>query len=217
MSKKQKNSSCNPAIYKIDPEHPDILVIREAARIIQAGGMVVFPTRTIYGLGVDANNPSAINRLFQVKGRNPEKPVSVLIKSQGTLTSLTAAIPPAAIPLMHRFWPGRITLVFRANPGVSPLLSAGTGKIGIRIPDHPVAVNLVAVLDHPLTGTSANYSGNPGVSRIEDLPRHFLNQMDLVIDAGPLSGGIGSTVIDVTVDPPMVLREGTVSKKELIL
>jgi len=192
-------------------------VIRETVRIIQNGGMVVFPTRTLYGLGVDANNPSAIGRLFQVKGRDPEKPVSILIKSQEALASYTVTIPPAAIPLMNRFWPGRITLIFLANAGVSPLLTAGTGKIGIRIPDHPVAVKLVNALDHPLTGTSANYSGNPGVSRIEDLPRDFLNQMDMIIDAGPLSGGIGSTVIDATTDPPTVLREGTVSKKELNL
>ena len=217
MSKKQKNSACNPVIYKIDPVHPEISVIREAARILQAGGMVVFPTRTLYGLGVDANNPSAINRLFQVKGRNPEKPVSVLIKSREVLDSLVEDIPSAAIPLMNRFWPGQITIVFRAKEGVSTLLTAESGKIGIRIPDHPVALKLVNALDHPLTGTSANYSGSPGVSRIEDLPRDFLNQMDLIIDAGPLSGGIGSTVIDVTTDPPLVLREGTVSKKELIL
>lgn len=185
--------------------------------MILKGGVVVYPTRTLYGLGVNADNPAAIARLFQVKGRADAKPVSILIKSREMLAPLVEAIPPAAILIMDRFWPGRITLVFRANPGVSPLLTAGTGKIGIRIPDHPVAVSLVSALPYPITGTSANYSGSPGVSRIEDLPPDFLNQADLIIDAGPLSGGIGSTVIDVTTDPPVVLREGAVSKKELIL
>ena len=191
-------------------------MIREAARIIQDGGMVVFPTRTLYGLGVDANNPSAISRLFQVKGRAAAKPVSILVKSREALASLVQEISPAAISIMDRFWPGRITLVFHASPGMSSLLTAGTGKIGIRIPDHPVAAALVSALSYPLTGTSANYSGRPGVSRIEDLPWDFLNQMDMIIDAGPLEGGMGSTVIDMTTDPPLILREGAVSKKELI-
>jgi len=116
---------------------------------------------------------------------------------------------------MDRFWPGRITLIFQAIVGVFPMLTAGTGKIGIRIPEHPVAVSLVSALLHPITATSANYSKSPGVSRIKDLPEEFLNQIDLILDAGPLNGGIGSTVVDVTTDPPTVLREGTAKKKEL--
>jgi len=216
LSKKPKNSTCNPPVYKINPDSPDASVIREAARVIHAGGLVVFPTRTLYGLGVDANNPEAIGRLFQIKRRSAAKPVSILVKSRDALTSFVAEVPEAAIPIMDRFWPGRITLVFRAKEGISTLLTAGTGKIGVRIPEHPVAVQLVACLDCPLTGTSANYSGAPGVSRIEDLPRDFLNQMDLILDAGRLNGGTGSTVIDMTTDPPQILREGAVSKKELV-
>jgi len=190
-------------------------MIREAARIIQAGGIIVFPTRSLYGLGVDANNPDAIRRLLQVKGRSPEKPVSILIKSRELLTSLVADIPPSAVPLMDRFWPGSITLIFKVIAGVYPMLAAGTGKIGIRIPEHPVAVALVNDLPHPITATSANYSGSPGASSIKDLPQEFLNQIDLILDAGSLSGGTGSTIIDVTTDPPTVLREGEVIKKGL--
>jgi len=215
LNKRQKNSACNPVIHRVDPVHPDASIIREAARIIQAGGIIIFPTRTLYGLGVDANNPAAIRRLFQIKRRDPEKPISILIKSRKALASIVENIPPAAVPLMDRFWPGRITLIFQAIVGVFPMLTAGTGKIGIRIPEHPVAVSLVSALLHPITATSANYSKSPGVSRIKDLPEEFLNQIDLILDAGPLNGGIGSTVVDVTTDPPTVLREGTAKKKEL--
>jgi L-threonylcarbamoyladenylate synthase len=191
-------------------------MIREAVCVIQTGGIIVFPTRSLYGLGADANNPAAIRRLFQIKRRDPEKPVSVLIKSRKALASFVEDIPLCAVPLMDRFWPGRITLIFHAIAAAFPMLTAGTGKIGIRIPEHPVAVSLVSALLHPLTATSANYSGSPGVSRIKDLPWDFLNQVDMILDAGPLSGGTGSTIVDVTTDPPTVLREGAVSKKELI-
>lgn len=217
MSKRPKNSVCKPVVYKTDPVRPDPTVIQEAARVIEAGGLVVFPTRALYGLGADADNPSAVARLFQAKGRATTNPVSILIRSRELLAALVEEVPPTAIPMMDRFWPGRLTLVFWAKAGVSSLLTAGTGKIGIRVPDHPVAAALVNALPGPITGTSANFSGSPGVSRIEDLPQDFLNQMDLVIDAGPLKGRVGSTVIDVTTHPPLVLREGAVSKKDLDL
>lgn len=200
----------------MDPVLPDPVVIREAATVVAAGGLVIFPTRALYGLGVDAGNPSAIARLFQVKGRAETKPVSILIKSRDMLPALVEEIPAAAVALMDRFWPGRLTLVFRSAAGVSEQLTAGTGKIGIRVPEHPVAAALVNALSGPLTGTSANISGSPGASRIEDLPLDFLNQVDLVLDVGPLSGGVGSTVIDVTTCPAQVLREGAISRKALM-
>lgn len=215
MNKRQKNSACNPVVHRIDPVHPDASMIREAARIIQAGGIIIFPTRTLYGLGADANNPAAIRRLFQIKRRDPEKPISILIKSRKALASIVENIPPAAVPLMDRFWPGRITLIFQVIADAFPMLTAGTGKIGIRIPEHLVTLSLVSALSHPITATSANYSGSSGVSRIKDLSEEFLNQVDLILDAGPLNGGIGSTVVDVTTDPPTLLREGATKKKEL--
>lgn len=210
MNKRQEISSLNPLIRQIDPSHPEPPVVEEAAAVIRAGGIVVFPTRTLYGLGVDAANPTAIRRLFQVKGRDMTKPVSVLIKSREMLADLAEDIPPQAIPIMDRFWPGRVTLVFRAKISVCSLLTAGTGKIGVRLPDHPVAISLLRRLESPLTATSANFSSSPGVHRIDSLTPNFLRQMDMVLDAGPLGGGAGSTVLDVTCDPPRVLREGTI-------
>jgi L-threonylcarbamoyladenylate synthase len=116
---------------------------------------------------------------------------------------------------MEAFWPGRLTIVFKARPEVPGNVTAGTGKIGIRIPEHPVAVTLVAALDRPLTGTSANLSGDPGADCIGDLSSKIITGVDLVIDSGKLKGGIGSTVVDVTTTPPTIIREGEVSKDEL--
>ena len=117
---------------------------------------------------------------------------------------------------MEHFWPGRVTLVFEAADSVPQALTAGTGKIGIRLPGHPVAVALVESLGGPLTGTSANLSGSPGCRRVDDLDPQLIQQLDMVLDAGPLKGGTGSTVVDVTREIPRVLRAGEISEKEIM-
>ena len=132
------------------------------------------------------------------------------------LERLVKHIPDTATAIMDRFWPGKITLVFEAGDDVPDILTAGTGKIGIRLAGHPVAAALVRELKVPITGTSANLSGQPGCSKIEDLPTEVCNQLNLVLDAGPLEGGRGSTVVDVTGNMPQVLREGVISKKEVM-
>ncbi|MDA3898578.1 MAG: L-threonylcarbamoyladenylate synthase, partial [Desulfobacteraceae bacterium] len=198
MNKKPKSSAQNSNIFYIDPENPDFLQIEKAADIVKKGGMLLFPTRTLYGIGVDAFNPDAVNRVFKIKQRATDSPLSVLVKSINDVTSLAAEIPSAALKFMETFWPGSLTIVFKARPEVPSGLTAGTGKIGIRIPEHPVAVRLVESLDCPLTGTSANLSGHPGADCIEDLPSEIITGVDLVIDSGKLKGGTGSTVVDVT-------------------
>ncbi len=206
---------CRNRIRVIDPLAPDHAVILEAVDIIRKGGVVVFPTRHLYGLGADAFNPEAVARVFRTKRRPSDKPVSILIKCRSDVDGLVTHVPASARNLMDRFWPGRITIVLAARPEVSPALTAGTGKIGIRIPEHPAAVALTAVLGHPITGTSANLSGTPGVHRISDLPDALIHAVDLVLDAGALKTGIGSTVVDATMDPPTMLREGELSTEEL--
>jgi L-threonylcarbamoyladenylate synthase len=202
--------SSSNRIRIVDPLAPDHAAILEAADIIRSGGVVVFPTRNLYGLGADAFNPDAVDRVFRIKRRPPDNPVSILVRSRMDVDGLTPHIPAAARKLMDRFWPGRMTIVFAARPEVPPALIADTGKIGIRVPQHPAAVALTAALDRPITGTSANLSGMPGVHRISDLPEAIIKNVDLVLDAGDLKIGIGSTVVDVTIDPPKVLREGEV-------
>ncbi len=215
MNKKLKSSVLNSNVYRIDPEDPDLSLICKAADRIKKGGIIVFPTRTLYGIGVDAFNDSAVNRVFKVKQRAVHNPLSVLVKSINDVFSLVAEIPSAAGKFMEIFWPGSLTIVFKARADVPSCLTAKTGKIGIRIPEHPVTVKLVAALDRPLTGTSANLSGEPGADCIADLPSEIITSVDMVVDSGKLKGGIGSTVVDVTTSPPTVIREGEVLKEEL--
>lgn len=206
---------CGSEICPIDPDDPDQLILDKAAAVVKSGGIVIFPTRTLYGIGVDAFNKEAVNRIFRIKQRAAQNPLSVLIRSRDVVATLAAKTPSAAVKFMAVFWPGRLTIVFSARPNVSSNLTAGTGKIGIRVPEHPVTIGLVESLDCPLTGTSANLSGQPGADRIDQLPLELIRNVDLVIDAGKLKGGTGSTVVDVTVDPPVILRKGEVSRKEL--
>jgi L-threonylcarbamoyladenylate synthase len=198
-------------VIRIDPDHPAPDAIHRAAETVKNQGVVVFPTQCLYGLAADARDPAAIKKIFRIKKRPETNPILVLIHSQTDLESLVSHIPDAAQKLMQAFWPGSLTLVFEARPDVSDLLTAGTGKIGIRIPSHPVASALVKAAGRPVTGTSANLSGTPGCSRIQTLPHELIQAVDLVLDAGPLQGGTGSTVVDITGDLPRILRPGAVS------
>ena len=203
-------------IRKINPEDPEPEIIAEAAAVIRQGGVIAFPTRCLYGLGADAFNPEAVARVAEIKQRPEQNPILVLIDSRKQLDLLVTHIPPAADAIMQAFWPGRVTLVFEARPGLPEHLTAQTGKIGVRLPGHPVAGALVRHLKTPLTGTSANISGQPGCYRIKDLDSAIIRRLDRVLDAGSLIGGAGSTVVDVTVTPPRILREGSVTASDVL-
>ena len=195
---------------QIDPVQPAREPLVQAARAISSGGMVVFPTSGLYGLAVDALNAAAVDKIFAAKGRSPDKPVLILIRHVDDLRPLVTTIPPAAARLMDALWPGGLTLVFPAAAAVFPVLTAASGKIGIRLPAHPVARVLVAAVGRPITGTSANVSGRPGCSRIATLDTAIADAADMTLDAGDLAGGAGSTVVDVTREPPVILRSGAV-------
>lgn len=177
--------------------------------------MVVFPTSGLYGLAADAFNETAVRRLYHIKRRPENKPVLVLISSRTILPEITTEVPEAASRLMDRFWPGQLTILLTSRPAFPEALTAGTGRIGVRLPLHPVARALAAALNHPVTGTSANLSGSGGCSCIEDLDAALVRMADLVLDAGPLKGGPGSTVVDATCSPPAVLREGAISAETI--
>jgi L-threonylcarbamoyladenylate synthase len=203
-------------IIAVNPDSPDPECIRMAARKIREGGVVVFPTQCLYGLGADAGNAGAIARIFAIKRRAPDNPLLVLIRNREDLTRLTDSVPLTALRLMDAFWPGNITLLFEAKTTLPTGLTAGTGKIGVRLPGHPVAHQLVLEAGGTITGTSANRSGFPGSARIsEPGVADIASEVDLILDAGPLKGGIGSTIVDVTVSPPLVVREGIISVKRI--
>ena len=206
----------SPKTYKTSPEHPDPEAINAATAIIEKGGVIAFPTTCLYGLGADAFNPEAVARLYDIKQRPTQKPILILINRRTDLKRLVRHIPQAASRIMDRFWPGKITLVFEALPAVPECLTAGTGKIGIRQPGHPVAAALVKTFQGPVTGTSANLSGSPGCRQIADLDPQVARKLDLILDAGPLRGGSGSTVVDVTQDIPRILRVGQIGEQEIL-
>jgi L-threonylcarbamoyladenylate synthase len=200
----------------IDPAKPDDKTLAEAEKILRAGGVIAFPTETFYGLGADANQEEAVEKIFRLKGRAVQNPISVIVYTDREVIPLVEELPAMAQILMRTFWPGALTLVFTASPTVLPRLTAGTGKIGIRVSSHPVARLIARRLAGPLTATSANLSGGPECSTADEVHRAFRDSLDAIIDGGTTAGGLGSTVLDVTVSPPLILREGVVSRSDIL-
>jgi L-threonylcarbamoyladenylate synthase len=192
-------------------------VIQEAAQVIHEGGVVAVPTESFYGLAVHALDEKAIERLFAVKRRREDNPVLILIPSKEGLSSYVTEASEKTWKLMEHFWPGGLTMVFFAGSILPRSLTAGTGKIGVRLSSHPVPTELARAVGAPITGTSANRSGRPSCSTAEKVMEALGEDIDLILDGGKTPGGKGSTVLDVTIDPPVVLREGIVSRNELSL
>jgi len=200
----------------VDPARPDDAVIARAAQTIRAGGVIVFPTLGLYGLGADPFSPAAVQRIFKIKGRRSGKALLVLIADMNMLDQVTTTPNDMALGLMHRFWPGRVTFILGARKELPAALTGNSGKIGVRLVAHPVAAALVRALAAPLTGTSANISGAGGCATIQTMDARLLHDVDLVLDAGPLAGGPGSTVVDVTGRTPVILRRGAIPRATIM-
>jgi L-threonylcarbamoyladenylate synthase len=196
-------------VVPIDPAAPDGAVLDAAARVLTAGGLVAFPTETFYGLGAAALDARAARRIFELKGRPRASPLLVLVDSVA-MAERIADVPDHARALIARHWPGPLTLVFRARPGLPDEVTASTGTIGVRWSSHPVARGLVVALGAPVTAPSANPSGAPPPTTAADVVRDFGDAIEFVIDGGATPGAAPSTVLDVTVDPPRVIRAGAV-------
>ena len=185
--------------------------LREAADIVRGGGVIAFPTETFYGLGARPFDACAVQRIVDLKGRSFQTaPILVLIRSRADLEMLVAEITPTAERLMEACWPGPLTLVFSAAEVVPSVLTAGTGTIGVRLPAHPDVQRLLEAVGGPLTGTSANRSGQPPATTAEDVERTFGPEVDAILNGGATPGGLPSTVVDTTATPPRVIREGRV-------
>jgi L-threonylcarbamoyladenylate synthase len=182
----------------------------EAAATLRGGGLVAFPTETFYGLGAAGLDARAVARLLAAKGRPEDKPILLLVDSVAMAERVAAEVGPAARALMTRHWPGALTLVLRARPEVPREVTAGTGTVGVRLSPHPVAVGLVRALGAPVTAPSANRSGEPPPVTAAAVLAGLAGRIELVLDGGAAPGGPPSTVLDVTVDPPRVLRQGAV-------
>ncbi|MDI6829253.1 MAG: L-threonylcarbamoyladenylate synthase, partial [Armatimonadota bacterium] len=181
-------------VLKVAPDNPDLTVIHRAAQAIRRGELVAFPTETVYGLAADAFNGNAVERVFEVKGRPKNNPLPVQVASVQDVFSLAVDVPASALRLMEKFWPGPLTLVLRASPHVSELITAGTGKIGIRIPNHPVALALIRSAGTPIVAPSANKSGEPPPTTAEQVLAHFDGKIEIILDAGPTEIKVSSTV-----------------------
>ncbi|MBI3637481.1 MAG: threonylcarbamoyl-AMP synthase [Candidatus Rokubacteria bacterium] len=197
-------------VIPVDAVAPDAAALERAATALRRGELVGFPTETFYGLGAAALAAAAVRRVFALKGRPDDRPLLVLVDSVAMAASLTPEIPPAARALMKRYWPGPLTLVMRAAAHVPVEATAGTGTIGVRWSPHPVAQGLVRALGAPVTAPSANLAGAVPPTTAADVVRALAHGLAVVLDAGTTAGGPASTVLDVTVDPPRVLRAGPV-------
>jgi L-threonylcarbamoyladenylate synthase len=203
-------------VVSTDPLHSDPRLFQEAVRVIQAGGMVAFPTETFYGLGVDPFNATAVERLFEIKGREPDQPILLVVDDIKRMEGIVQTISEEAWSLIRKFWPGSLTLLFKSSPRVTAALTGGTGKIGIRLPPHPVALQLLRSAGRPLTATSANRSGQPGATTAQAVVESFGPQLDLILDGGRTPGGPGSTIVDATLHPPRLVREGNIPIRDVL-
>ena len=190
----------------------DEKLLQQAAKILRDGGLVAYPTDTVYGLAADPTNAEAVHKLSEAKNRDPAQPMPHLIAASEMALSIATDVSPAAEVLMQALWPGGVTIILhKAQTGVGR--SAGT--IGLRVPDHPIPRALSRLLGGPITGTSANIAGGPEPVSADDVRRALGDTVDLIIDGGTTDGDRPSTVIDCTVDPPKILRLGAVSREEI--
>ena len=184
--------------------------IDKAIRILRAGGVVAFPTDTLFGLGADIFSAPAVERVFTIKSRPTAMAMPVLVGSFDDLYKAAPKVPDMAWKLAERFWPGALTLVVERSPDVPPLVSGGRNTVGVRMPDHPVALALINGFGGPVTGTSANISGQADPASWEDLEQTLGTMVDHIVEGSPAPSGQASTIVDLTTDVPLLVRAGAV-------
>lgn len=202
-------------IRKVSEDGMGKEALKEAAEILRRGGLVAFPTETVYGLGANALDPEASARIYAAKGRPSDNPLIVHIAEIGEVERLAAKITPAARVLMEKFWPGPMTLLFPKRDCIPDGTTGGLDTVGVRMPSHPVARELILAAGIPVAAPSANASGKPSPTRAEHVAEDMLGKIDMILDGGSVGIGVESTVIDVTSDTPVICRPGFISLKML--
>jgi len=202
-------------IISIDTEHPDPVSVLAVADIICSGGVIVYPTDTIYGIGVDAFSDLAVDKVFELKQRDKTKPILVIAHNLDMVKMLVSTIPAVGYKLIERFWPGPLTILFPAAEHINRKLTAGTGKIGIRIPKNEFCLELVKTCNKPITSTSANISGGDNPTSIQQILDSIGERVDVIVDGGILASNIPSTVVDVTTGSAVIVRQGMISREEI--
>ncbi len=202
-------------IVKVDPDSPDIHEIERAASIIKGGGLVAFPTETVYGLGADGLRADTVDKIFLAKGRPQDNPLILHVASPDDILRVATAVPPDVDRLVQLFWPGPLTLILPKKPHVPDVVSAGLPTIGVRMPDNIIALTLIAESGTLLAAPSANLSGRPSPTQASHVADDMWGRVDLILDGGSTRLGVESTVLDLTEDPPRILRPGSVTREEL--
>lgn len=202
-------------LIKIDPAHPESHLIQIAAQKIFDGGLVAFPTETVYGLGANALDGDAVNRIFAAKGRPSSDPLIVHIHSLDQLTQVAIEIPDLAYRLAEKFWSGPLTLVLQRNESITPAVSAGLNTVAVRMPSHPVALALLRSANVPIAAPSANLFSRPSPTTAQHVLEDLNDRLDIILDGGRVHIGVESTVLDLTASPSTVLRPGGISLEAL--
>ena len=198
-------------VLKAEPPSYSPESITQAARILRDGGVAVFPTETVYGVGADIRCAESVGRVFALKKREPSQPLMAHCASPVQMLDYVAEIPQWVQPLISRFWPGPLALILRSSEKVPPVVTGGGQTIGIRMVGHPAARDLLEELGAPIAGSSANLHGEPATSRFDAVSPALLEQVDVALDAGLCGRDVPSTVLDVTCAPPRLVRPGAVS------
>ena len=202
-------------IVQVDPTRPDPRAIADAALVLRRGELVAFPTETVYGLGANALDPAAVDRIYAAKGRPAYNPIIVHVADAAGARAVAAEWPERAQRLAAAFWPGPLTIVLPKRPIVPDGVTAGLPSVGVRVPAHPVALALITAASMPIAAPSANRSTELSPTSADHVAKSLGNAVDLILDAGPTRVGIESTVVDLTRDPPVLLRPGMISITDL--
>jgi len=205
----------NTELLVVDPHHPQPEPIARAAAVLRAGGIVAFPTETVYGLGADALNEQAVRKIFAAKGRPSNNPLIVHVADLDAARRLSSHWPAAAEKLACAFWPGPLTLVVPKADSIPAIVTAGGPTVALRMPNHPVARALLLAAQRPLAAPSANLSTRVSAVRAEHVATGLAGRIELILDGGPTGGGLESTVVDVSGLQPRLLRHGLIGTAEL--
>jgi L-threonylcarbamoyladenylate synthase len=199
----------------VDAREPDVATIREAAEVLCTGGLVAFPTETVYGLGAHALDATAVARIFEAKGRPPTDPLIVHVASVDQLPLIARDVPPLAMTLAAAFWPGPLTMLLARQEAVPPSVTAGLQTVGVRVPSHPVAQALLRAAGLPVAAPSANQFSRPSPTTAAHVLADLDGRIDVVIDGGATVIGVESTIIDLTVTPPLIRRHGGITREAI--
>ena len=202
-------------VIPINAAAPDPAILDRAAAVLRAGGLVVYPTETVYGLAAAALSPEAVQRVFDAKGRPAAQPLPVQIGQAADIDALAQDIPAEARALIAAFFPGPLTLVLPRRPAVPDLVTGGGETVGLRMPDHPVALGVLRAFGGPLVCPSANLTTHPAPMSAEDALADLDGLVDLILDGGPTTDRTPSTVLDLTTRPARLLREGKLTRAVL--